>query len=152
MKILIATDGSDYSRAAIEEFCRMFAGTENKEVKVIAVYEEVFPVAGEPFAISAQYYQELEDDAKTQAEEFAAEAAEQIRGHFPQLKLATLVKKGSPEREIVETAQAWQANLIVVGSHGRGFWGRMLVGSTSDAVMHHAPCSVLVIRRKIENL
>ena len=37
-------------------------------------------------------------------------------------------------------------DLIVVGSHGRGFWGRLL-GSVSDGVVHHAPCSVLVVRK-----
>lgn len=152
MKILIATDGSEYSRAAIEEYCRMFAEAENNEVKIIAVYEEVFPLAGEPFALSANYYQELEDDAKAQADEFASEAKAIIQKNFPELTPTREVKKGSPEREIVETAQEWQADLVVVGSHGRGFWGRMLVGSVSDAVMHHAPCSVLIIRRKDLNL
>lgn len=151
MKILIATDGSEYSRAAIEEGCRMFADGKTPDVKVVSVFENIFPVAGEPFAISADYYQQLEDDAQAQAEKFAADAAEFINENFPEISATTEVKKGSPERGIIEAAQEWQADLIIVGSHGRGFWGRMMIGSVSDAVMHHAPCSVLIVRRKDEN-
>ena len=93
----------------------------------------------------------MEDDAQAQAEKFAADAAEFINENFPEISATTEVKKGSPERGIIEAAQEWQADLIIVGSHGRGFWGRMMIGSVSDAVMHHAPCSVLIVRRKDEN-
>jgi nucleotide-binding universal stress UspA family protein len=54
---------------------------------------------------------------------------------------------GMPEQILLETAKEWNADLIVVGSHGRGFWGRMLLGSVTDALVHHAPCSVLVVRQ-----
>jgi nucleotide-binding universal stress UspA family protein len=53
---------------------------------------------------------------------------------------------GSPESRIVETAEQMQADLIVVGSHGYNRWERLLLGSVSDSVIHHAPCSVLVVR------
>jgi len=53
---------------------------------------------------------------------------------------------GAPSRMIIESATNWGADLIVVGSHGRGFWGRVMLGSVSDAILHHAPCSVLVVR------
>ena len=54
---------------------------------------------------------------------------------------------GATNRVIIETAKDWNADLIVVGSHGRGFWGRTMIGSVSDSVIHHAPCSVLVVRK-----
>lgn len=151
MKILVATDGSEYSKTAVEECCRMFAGAGNNFLKIVSVYEDTFPVAGEPFAISAEYYQQLQDDAKAQAEKFVADAAQMVQENFSELNPTTEIKQGSPERGIIEAAQEWEADLIVVGSHGRGFWGRMLIGSTSDAVMHHAPCSVLIVRQKNEN-
>ncbi len=53
-----------------------------------------------------------------------------------------------PKESIVEEAQKWSADLIVLGSHGYGFWERMLLGSVSNAVVHHAPCSVLIVRNK----
>ncbi len=48
---------------------------------------------------------------------------------------------------IIDTAQDWRADLIVVGSHGRRGLSRFLLGSVSQAVVAHAPCSVAVIRR-----
>jgi nucleotide-binding universal stress UspA family protein len=53
---------------------------------------------------------------------------------------------GSAKKIIVKEAEDWEADLIVVGSHGYGFLGRALLGSVSDAVIHHAPCSVLVVK------
>ena len=52
---------------------------------------------------------------------------------------------------IVEEAQNWEADLIIVGSHGHGFWKRSFLGSTSDKVIHNAPCSVLVVRKKVNH-
>ena len=56
------------------------------------------------------------------------------------------VLDGSPQRVLIEKAAEWGADLIVTGSHGYGFWSRALLGSVSNSVVHHAPCSVLVVR------
>ena len=56
------------------------------------------------------------------------------------------VERGRASRVIVEAAADWDADLIVLGSHGYGFWERNLLGSVSDSVVHHAPCSVMVVR------
>ena len=52
---------------------------------------------------------------------------------------------GSPGPEIVKAAKERQADLIVIGSHGRRGITRALVGSVAEAVMRHAPCPVLVV-------
>jgi nucleotide-binding universal stress UspA family protein len=111
------------------------------------------PMATEPFAISAQYYQELTDLARKQCETYAADSAEQIRKLVPNLNsnLETEVYLGAPARVVVDEAKEWGADLIVVGSHGRGFWGRLTLGSVSDAIVHHAPCSVFVARADAED-
>lgn len=57
-----------------------------------------------------------------------------------------LVWEGSPGEAIVEAALAEEADLIVVGSRGRGAVGRVLIGSVSDHVVRHAPCPVMVVR------
>ncbi|HQX54279.1 MAG TPA: universal stress protein [Pyrinomonadaceae bacterium] len=147
MKILIATDGSEYSKVAVAEACNFIAEPENTEIIVVSAYEDAFPITAEPFALSAEYYQKIEEAVKEQATRFIQEAADEIVARFPgkALDLSTEVLRGSPDREIVEYAKKFKCDLIVVGSHGRGFWGRML-GSVSDGVVHHAPCSVLVVR------
>ena len=52
---------------------------------------------------------------------------------------------GSPERDICDVAQTWSADLILVGSRGRTGIKEMLLGSVSNYVTHHAPCSVLIV-------
>ena len=147
MKILIATDGSDFSRAAIEKCCRML-NLKDAQIKIVSVYEQIAPMATEPFAISAQYYQEIMDLARKQSETFAADSIKQLMANLNDSaqNIETEVFLGAPSRVIVDEARDWKADLIVVGSHGRSFWGRLTLGSVSDAIVHHAPCSVLVAR------
>jgi nucleotide-binding universal stress UspA family protein len=152
MKILIATDGSNFSRAAIEKCCGLLNLNDRPQIKIVSVYEQVAPMATEPFAISAQYYQEMMDLARRQCETFAADSVEQIKKFLSaaNLNIETEVRLGAPARVIIDEAKDWNADLIVVGSHGRGFWGRLTLGSVSDAIVHHAPCSVLIARADYE--
>jgi nucleotide-binding universal stress UspA family protein len=147
MRVLIATDGSNFSKAAVERACELLIKPAETSVRVVSAFEDTYPIAAEPFAVSADFYQHIIDAAQSQAEHFANEAADMIRSRFKgeAPEISTGVLRGSPEQQIVEEAKNWKADLIVVGSHGRGFWGRML-GSVSDAVVHHAPCSVVVVR------
>lgn len=55
-------------------------------------------------------------------------------------------KLGSPGREICHQAQQWRADLIIVGRRGRSGVIEALLGSVSNDVIHHAPCSVLVVQ------
>lgn len=149
MRILLATEGSEFSEAAIEHCCRIFGESTDAEIKIISVYS-LMVVPTEPFAVSAEYIQDIDEESHKQAAAVAARAEEQIRAGCPQTatRLSSLVVSGTPERAIVEEAEQWNADLIIVGSHGYGFWERMLLGSVSDAVVHQAPCSVLVVRKK----
>jgi len=148
MKILLGTDGSDYSNEAVEQCCRLFAGRTDLEIKILAAYEDAYAIASEPFAMSEEFYQAATDAAYAQAESSANDALEMFnaRFHDTPLIINTQIVDGDPGQQLVEIAKAWEADLIVVGSHGRGFWGRLL-GSVSDGVTHHAPCSVLVVRK-----
>lgn len=147
MKILIATDGSEFSSAAVEQGCRV-AIRAGDEVLIVSGYDDPLPLAAEPFAISTEYYQKLEDAMNESTSGFVEAAKKQVEATFPDGSVAvtTEVFRGSPAQEIVEKAETWNADLIIVGSHGRGFWGRLL-GSVSNSVVHHAPCNVLVVRK-----
>lgn len=148
MKIIIATDGSDYSKAAIEECCRYIIRPGDTEVLVVSAYEDSYPIMAEPFAISAEYYQKVEDAVLELCEQHLEDGKAMIAEKFSpsEVAVSTEMLRGSPDQQIVERAKDWEADLIVVGSHGRGFWGRLL-GSVSTGVVHHAPCSVLVVRK-----
>ena len=148
MKIIIATDGSEYSRAAIEKACQLLSNTESTEIKIVSVYQAYIPLDTYPQSI--QYTEEFERAMHEQAQKYADEAVALVNNTLPESKpeITTLVRLGTSDRVIIEAAEEWKADLIVVGSHGRGFWGRAFIGSVSDSVVHHAPCSVLIVRRK----
>lgn len=154
MKILLATDGSDFSRAVTEKAAEFLAkgNGDNVEIEIVSVYENIGYTATEPFAVSAEYVHEMEKLGREQASKFAGEAEELLRHKLNngQAQITTKILKGAPGRAIVEEAGGWGADLIVVGSHGRGFWGRAFLGSTSDKIIHQAPCSVLVVRKNTD--
>ena len=150
MKILIATDGSEFSEAAVEKICQMVKNSENTEIKILSVYEQPSLAVAAPYAIPVGYNPSLEKELKKSATQAVSQTEQKIAARFPALKsnLSTGVLCGSPEKAIVEEAEKWAADLIVLGSHGYGFWERMMLGSVSNAVLHHAPCSVLVVRNR----
>lgn len=148
MKILIATDGSPFSEAAVKRAGDLVANLPDTEIRIVSVYEKLAPMAGEPFGVSREYYQQAEGAARKLSEEAVKQAEAMLRERFPDGKftLTTEIERGRTARLIVEAAEEWKADLIVMGSHGYGFWERNLMGSVSDAVVHHAPCSVLIVR------
>lgn len=143
MKILVSTDGSDFSRAAVEKCCQIVVRPDETQIKIVSVFEVIEPM---DISISPEFSQELESSAQKKAQEFAAQAAAQVRERFPNIDLTTQISLGAPDEILIETARTWEADIIVIGSHGRGFWGRMLLGSITDSLVHHAPCSVLVVK------
>ena len=148
MKVLIATDGSEYSNRAINESCRMFVNNPNYEVKVFSVFKTLYSIPIAPFAIPENYPEQIDKKAEEDARQITKEAAGMIRKKCPKVSLTTEIEKlanGTVGQKIIEKTKEWQPDLIVVGSHGRGFWGRLTIGSTSDAVIHNAPCPVLVV-------
>ena len=149
MKILIATDGSPCSQNAIEEFCRMFEKAENVDIKIASVYKGTIPL--DAFGIASQNVENMNLALQERAEEIAFEAQKFIAERLPQAKIEITVGMDLPEHFIIENAEDWNPNLIVLGSHGRGFWGRMAHGSVSDTVIHHASCPVLLARQKTQN-
>ncbi len=150
MKILMATDGSDFSRAAINALANIVAKPDATSIKIVSAVERPTPIAAEPMAVSAEYYNEIEQYGRDQARKFLTEAETQIRSLFPNAApdLTTEVIFCSRQRVLVEEAESWGADLIVVGSHGYGFWSRLMLGSVSNSIVHNATCSVLVIRNK----
>ena len=72
---------------------------------------------------------------------------EEIMGRAPGLAITTKVLDGDPKTAIIEEARRWGADLILVGSHGRGA-AKLVLGSVAQAVAANAPCSVEIVRLK----
>ena len=152
MKILLATDGSEFSNAAIEMLPNIIAKPESTSIKIISAYEYPNLAGIEQIAISTEIYDDFEKILHSEATKFVEQAESQILKLFPDKKpdLTTRVTVGSPPQIIVETAIEWEADLIVIGSHGYGFWSRLMLGSVSNSVVHNATCSVLIVKTNKE--
>lgn len=146
MKILIATDGSQFGSRAVAKAGEVIATQHEPEVCVLTAYEVPAPVMSAPFVPMPVYSQEIVDELMRKAEQIAANACKGIELSFPNANVTSSVVMNEPGAAIVAAAKDWNADLIVVGSHGHGFLGRMVLGSVSDFVVHNAPCSVMVVR------
>ena len=146
MKILLAVDGSPYSDAAVEEVIKR-PWPPQSEVKVITAFETpiLIGVGLEPWP--ANYYEELQKTAREAAKTVMDNAIGKLNEVSDKtLKISHEIIGGPPRQVIVEEAESWGADLIVMGSRGLGAWNRLLLGSVSSAVVHHAKCSVEVVR------
>ena len=135
-RVLLATDGSKTSAQAARAVAAR-PWPEGSEFRVISVEE--------PWTIKSS---KVRDEKEAQE---AVSSAEQVLASAG-LKATGAVLSGNTKQAILQEAQKWAADLIVVGSHGRRGFRRFLLGSVSEAVAMNAPCSVVVVRapRKAE--
>jgi len=147
MKILVATDGSPSSDAAVEAVATR-PWPEGSEVEVLTVIHTAVPFILDPTYTIAFIHMDHLEKARKHAPELAAGAAARL--NRPGLTVTTQILEGSPKVLIVEEAERWGADLIVLGTHGHGPAGRFLLGSVAHAVALHAPCSVEVVRVRHE--
>ncbi len=146
MKILLATDGTKYGESAVKMLQRLNLG-EGDEVKIISVVDLAIPLAIDIYGGYLPDTTELEKAARENAAKVVNETASALRTFFGEkVAIAGDTLFGSPDSRIVETAEEMGADLIVLGSHGYKRWERLLLGSVSNSVVHHAPCSVMIVR------
>jgi nucleotide-binding universal stress UspA family protein len=136
MKILLATDGSKFSEAATQAVISQCRPQET-EVRVLNVVDL-------PLLIPTLYAAEFREESLKNGKDLVQQAEQRLTeaGY----KVETAVEEGDPKSKIVEHAARWHSDLIILGSHGRKGMDRFLMGSVSDAVARHAPCSVQVVR------
>ncbi len=147
LKILLATDGSAHSKVVLEKISNKIYPPKT-EVRIVYVYETVPMITTlETMGVMQEYYVATKKDALKTAEKIAKNAAGILRKKNPSLTVTTFVIDGSPKRVILEEAEKFCADLIIVGSHGAGAVERFLLGSVSQAVALHAKCSVEIVRK-----
>ncbi|MFY9611480.1 MAG: universal stress protein [Blastocatellia bacterium] len=145
MKILLATDGSEFSVAAARSVAER-PWPEGSTVRVISVAEVTTP-AFETWYVDPRMMESLREGATTRARD-AALAAEKIVGETG-LNVSKEVLTGLAREAIIDEAKDWGADLVVVGSHGLRGIARLLIGSVAEAVAVHTHCSVEVIRERV---
>lgn len=146
MRILLAVDGSPYGEAAINEVAAR-TWPADTEVKVVTAFEVPLAPAPEVWMLPPDYFDKLEQAARDHAKSVNDGAVAQLKSSVNSaIEITGEILAGSARSVILEEAEAWRADLIVVGSHGYGAWQRFLLGSVSQAVVSHAKCSVEVVR------
>jgi nucleotide-binding universal stress UspA family protein len=142
MRLLLATDGSPFSLEAARSVARRPwpAGT---RIRVVSVAQPVRPLAN-LWAMPSREQARLDKASRGAAQDAVKAARGLLEG--ANLALSSAVLTGDPRSRLTEACRVWQADLIVVGSHGRHGLDRLLLGSVSEALAAHAPCSVEVIR------
>ena len=144
-RILVAVDGSDGSRAALR-FLSIFELGRDTPVSLLHVIP-MSVVPGLRQTVTSLPDQQLDDDRRKQeadADEILADAAAilgEARG-----PVERLVSEGDPAREIVRSARSRDVDLVVLGARGLGTIGRLLLGSVSETVLHHAGRPVVIVR------
>jgi nucleotide-binding universal stress UspA family protein len=146
MKILLAIDGSPCSDKAVEELARR-PWPEGSEIKVLTSYEVPITPGPEAWAIPPTYVEELDLAAADQARSIVERALAKLRSAMgSEVNIQGESAPGPPRVVILDEAEGWGADLIVVGSHGYRAWERFLLGSVSQSIVSHAKCSVEVVR------
>jgi nucleotide-binding universal stress UspA family protein len=142
MKILLAIDGSKFSQEALQAIVDQIP-PQSVEIRVLNVLQ---PIAfSAPPQMSPQYAPELESQGK-EARALVDRTAATLRSAG--FKVEAAIEKGDIRLKIIDTAAEWDADLIVVGSHGRTGVPRLLLGSVAEFVARNAPCSVQIVRSK----
>lgn len=147
MKILIATDFSECSLAALNAVLAR-SWPDQTEFHIVYAAEPVYASC----AISAGYVQPMIDahleHVKT-TRTMIEKMVEETKSVLPDGTIIVgEVLDGSPAATIIDKARDWDADLLVLGSHGRSGLERFLMGSVAEKVVSNAPCSVLIVKSK----
>ncbi len=136
-KILVPADFSDCSRKALQYATAL---ARQCQAEILLHVLEMPPVPVQAFEAAF-----LEAPSEESAEKELSEWQAQVESTAP---VKTLVCSGSASPEIVRAADENNMDLIVIESHGRTGLARLLLGSTAERVVRHAPCPVRVVRER----
>ena len=152
MKVIIAYDGSESSEQAVADLARAGLPATGTQVRVITAWDLVLPPpppdppAGKVVFRDVQRLRSLAQESVDRAGQTPDGAAARIRQTFPEWSVSAEAPTDEVHWALVNGAAAWSADLVVVGSYGRSALGRLVLGSVSQQVLQHAPCSVRVAR------
>jgi nucleotide-binding universal stress UspA family protein len=146
MKILLAVDGSECSNAAVRSVANR-PWPPGTVVKVFSAVELPFVPTTETWALPDSYYAELEKSQSEKAKAAIDNAVKTLReSQGLVFEIVSDMHVGQAQSLIIDEAEKWGADLIVLGSHGYRGFKRFLLGSVSQAVAAHAKCSVEIVR------
>jgi nucleotide-binding universal stress UspA family protein len=153
-KILYATDLSKNSSYAFT-YATDLARRYDAKIVILHVVESLPPYinvySGILVDIKEKGQGEIVEEIKGHLQEFCRNAEAQLGPPCVELVSRVLVRRGHPPEEILTAAEEEDCDVIVLGTHGRGFLAHAFLGSVSSAVLHHTRKPVLIIPLPSEN-
>lgn len=142
MKVLVTTDGSDYSLKALAKLGKMLP-KDGTALSVVSVFSSprTLTYGMDPYNVS---YERMADQFRDKAQSDADAAGKLLKDQG--FDVSTFTVMGEPATSIVDLAETEKPDLVVVASHGRSGLQRFFLGSVSEQVVRYSPCSTLVIK------
>lgn len=137
--IVVGTDGSGSAQRAVEQAVELAAADQCRLV-IVTAFERTDAKVDERVPADVRWMATDPNEAERHAREGRHLAAEKGVGD-----VVVQALEGDPADELLEAADTFGADLIVVGSVGLTGSSRFLLGSVASSVLHHAPCDVLVV-------
>jgi len=146
MKILLAVDEQGAGETIVD-FAAEHTRLQDADVRIFAAIPSITDYTSQ--VVFPDLVQELRDESRKAAIILVHMIALRLNNNCPSANVVEFVVEGHPANEILSMAEEWNADLIIVGSHGRQGIKRFLLGSVSSAIVSRAPCSVLVVKMTV---
>lgn len=148
MKVLIAVEESECSRRALQSVLDR-TWPANCQFRLVNVFEPIPPYGTEMYTPhAAEAVIQAEREFLQLKKDRLAQDIAQVKNKFADFDVSGEVLTGDVRRSIIEEANAWGADLIILGSHGRKGFSKLLLGSVAEGVAGHADCSVEIVKEK----
>lgn len=142
-RILVPIDGSATSGRALQEAIKLAAG--KAQLRLVYVLEETYPLDAEGYAYID--YVVLQEAMRHTGKRALAKAAEKVLQSGMTAETTLLEVAGARVASVINgEAKSWSADLIVIGTHGRSGFSRLLLGSVAEGVVREASVPVLLVR------
>ncbi len=145
--ILVPIDFSEHSKRTVE-YAKRIAARDDASIRLLHVFQ-----IPEYAVTQYEHRQQGSEQLRSQVDWAEEEAQENLNAFENELlskgiKVKAYLRVGYPFEEIVLMANDPQVDLVIIGSHGRSGIKRLLLGSTAERVVQHAPCPVLVVKER----
>jgi nucleotide-binding universal stress UspA family protein len=147
-RVLLACDGSPDAFEAVRFLAALPLGPDTSVRLLGVVTPPPVPPTG-PEMLALPWPPTMDafiDEQRAALDGVLTRAAEMLRGRTGAVERSVVL--GQPAAEILTAAEEPGVDLVVIGARGLGLLGRLVLGSVSDRVVHHAPCPVLVVKTK----
>ena len=139
-KILVPVDGSENSFRALEQAIFLATKIQEAQITVLYIIEDLPSL----YIYSPKIIEKLHADYKSEYTKILERCKEMASNSG--ININTVLLEGDPASKIIGYSEMEKFDLIIIGSRGMGKFKEVIIGSVSNKVLHHAKCSVMLVR------